>query len=71
MLNSFQINQKNSYLVDPSIQQSTKLPGFRNSAGRFCISILPEYCSSALTAQANKMVITTACVQIDNCLCNT
>ena len=62
---------KKLYLIDLSIEQSTKLWGFRNSAGRFCISILPEYCSSALTAQAYKMVITTACVQIDNCFCNT
>ena len=43
---------------------------FQNSAGRFCISILPEYCSSALTAQAYKMVITTVFVQIDNCFYN-
>ena len=42
---------KKLYLIDLSIEQSTKLWGFRNSAGRFCISILPEYCSSALTAQ--------------------
>ena len=47
---------KKLYLIDLSIEQSTKLRGFRNSAGRFCISILPEYCSSALTAQAYKMV---------------
>ena len=40
------------YLIELFIEQSTKLSGFRNSAGRFCISILPEYCSSALTAQA-------------------
>ena len=33
----------------------------------YLFSILPKkYCSSALTAQASKMVITTACVQIDN-----
>ena len=62
---------KKLYLIDLSIEQSTKLRGFRNSAGRFCISILPEYCSSDLTAQANKMAITTVCVQIDNCFCNT
>ena len=47
---------KKLYLIDLSIEQSTKLQGFRNSAGRFCISILPEYCSSALTTQAYKMV---------------
>ena len=62
---------KKLYLIDLSIEQSTKVGGFRNSAGCFCISILPEYCSSALTAQAYKMVITTVCVQINNCFCNT
>ena len=62
---------KKLYLIDLSIEQSMKLWGFRNIAGRFCISVLPEYCSSALTAQAYKMVITTVCVQIDNCFCNT
>ena len=62
---------KKLYLIDLSIEQSRKLRGFWNSAGRFCISILPEYCGSALTAQAYKMVIATVCVQIDNCFCNT
>ena len=62
---------KKLYLTDLSIEQSMKLCRFRNSAGRFCISTSPEYCSSALTAQAYKMVITTVCVQIDNCFCNT
>ena len=62
---------KKLYLIDLFIEQSTKLWGFRNIAGRFCISILLEYCSSALKAQAYKMVITTVCVQIDNCFCNT
>ena len=52
MLNALQINKKKLYLIDLSIEQSKKRLGFRNSAGRFCISILPEYCSSALTAQA-------------------
>ena len=61
---------KKIYLIDLSIEQSTKLWKFRNSAGRFCISILTEYYSSALTAQAFKMVTTTVCVQIDNCFCN-
>ena len=71
MLNALQINQKKVYLIDLFIEQSTKFWGFRNSAGRFCISVLPEYCSSALKAQACKMVITTVCVQIDSCFCNT
>ena len=62
---------KKLYLIDLSIEQSTKLLGFQNSTGRFCISILPEYCSSALTAQAYTMVITSVCVQIDNRFCNT
>ena len=62
---------KELYPIYLSIEQSRKLWGFRNSAGRFCISILPKYCSSALTAHAYKMVITAACVQIGNCFCNT
>ena len=62
---------KKLYLINLSIEQSTKLGEFRNSASRFCISILIEYCSSALTAQAFKMVITTVCAQIDCCFCNT
>ena len=63
---------KKLYLIDISIEQLTKLWGFWNSAGRFCISSLPEYCSSSLIAQAYyKMVITTVCVQIDNCFCHT
>ena len=49
---------KKLYLIDLSIEQSMKLWRFRNSAGRFCISILPEYCISALTAQAYMTVIT-------------
>ena len=36
---------KKLYLIDLSIEQSTKLREFQNSAGRFCISVLPEYCS--------------------------
>ena len=32
---------KKLYLTDLSIEQSTKLGGFRNGTGRFCISILP------------------------------
>ena len=62
---------KKLYLIDLSIEQSTKLWGFRNSAGRFCIWILPEYWSSALPAHAYKMIITVVCVQIDNCFRNT
>ena len=64
-------NQSKNYtlLTFPLSNQRSFL-GIRNSAGRFYISILPEYCSSALTAQAYKMVITTVCVQIDNCFCN-
>ena len=62
---------KKLYLIGLSIKQSTKLWEFPNSAGRVCISILTEYCSSALTTHAFKMIITTLCVQIDNCFCNT
>ena len=62
---------KKLYLIDLSIEQSTKLWGFRNGAGRFCISVLPEFYSSGLTAQAYEMVIITVCVQVDNCFCIT
>ena len=48
----FSNQPKKLYLIDLSIEQSTKLWGFRNSTGRFCVSVLPEYCSLALTAQA-------------------
>ena len=71
MLNALQINQKRLYLIELSIEQLIKLRGFQNSADCFCISILPEHCSSALTAQAYNMVVTTVCVQKDNCFCNT
>ena len=50
---------KKLYLIDLSIEQSTKLWRFRKSTGRFCIWILPEYCSSALQAHAYKIVLTT------------
>ena len=38
---------KKLYFIKLSIEQSTKLWRFRKSAGRFCIWILPEDCSSA------------------------
>ena len=63
-------NQFENIPYRPFIEQSTKPLGFGNSAGRFFISVLPAYCSSTLTAQAYKMVITTVCVQIDSCVCN-
>ena len=53
---------KKLYLYDFSIEQSTKLSGFRNSAGRFCISIV-RVMQLALAAQAYKMVNTTVCAQ--------
>ena len=53
-----------------AIDETLKIPK-RESAGRFCVQILPEYSSSALPAHAYKMVINTVCVQIDNCFCNT
>ena len=71
MLNALQINPKNYTLSTFPSSNRRHFEDSGISAGRFCVSILPEYCSSALTAQAYKMVITTACVQIDNCFCNT
>ena len=63
------LNQsKKWYFIDLSIKQSAKLWRFWKSAGRFCIWILPEYCSLALPAHVYKMVITTVCVQINNCV---
>ena len=74
--NTYSSYNQMTVFVKCSLDQSKKLSieqswGFRNSAGGFCISVLPEYCNSALIAQAYKMVITTLCVQIGNCFCNT
>ena len=58
MLNALQINQKNYTILTFPFSNRRNFED-RNSAGRLCISILPEYCSSALTAQAYKMITTT------------
>ena len=65
MLNALQINKKYCTL---STFPSSNRRNFEDSGsdGRFCIGNLPEYCSSALSAHAYEMVITTVCVQIDN-----
>ena len=69
MLNALQINEKNYTL---STFPSSSRRNFEDSAIVLAVSVsvLPEYCSSTLTAQVYKMVITTVCVQIDNCFCN-
>ena len=58
---------KKLYLIDLSIEQSTKLWRFLESADHFCFWNLAEYCILALPTHAYKMVITSvhACVQID------
>ena len=72
MLNALQINQKNYTF---STLSSSNRRNFEDSGIVLAVSVsqfhLTEYCSSALTAQAYKMVVTTVCVQIDNCFCNT
>ena len=42
----------------------------RNFEDSRIVLAVSEYCSSALTVHAYKMVTTTVCVQIDNCFCN-
>ena len=71
MLNALQLNQKNYTLSTFPWSNRRNFEDSKIVLAFFCIPILPEYCSSALTAQAKKMVITTVCVQIDNCFCNT
>ena len=68
MLNVIQINKKKIIPFRPlhrATDETLKLP---DKFGRFYIRILPDHCSSALSAQADEMVITTACVQIGSCL---
>ena len=70
-------NQMRAY-VECSPNQSKKIP-YRPFHRAIDETLrVPEQCwpflylnftSSALTAQAFKMVITTVCVQIDNCFC--
>ena len=43
---------KNLYLIDLSIEQSTKFGDSGKSASHLCVWILPEYCSSAPPAHA-------------------
>ena len=70
MLNALKINQKHiSYpLFHRAIDGTLKIP---ENCWPFRYLNLQEYCSSALSAHAYKMVITTIGVQIDNCFSNT
>ena len=54
-------------IIDLSIEQSTKLLRFLESADHFCFWNLAEYCILALPTHAYKKVITSVhvCVQID------
>ena len=61
-------NQSKNYTL--STLPSSNLRNFEDSGIVLAVSV-SQFCSSALTAQAYKMVITTVCVQIDNCFCNT
>ena len=66
-----QINKK-TIPYRPYHRAIDKTLKIQESAGHFCIWILPEYCLSAIPAYAYKMVTTTAYVlQIGNCFCNT
>ena len=67
MLNGLQINQKNFTL---STFPSSNGRNFEDSGTVLAVSVSQFYLSSALTAKAYKIVITTVCVQIDNCFCN-
>ena len=67
MLNALQINQKNYALSTfPSSNRRT----LEDSGIVLAVSVSQFYQSIALQL-AYKMVITTVCVQIDNCFCNT
>ena len=61
---------KKLYLIDLSIEQSTKLLRFWKSAGCFCILNFTKVLEFSSTSPHFKMVITAVCVQIDNCFCN-
>ena len=67
MLNSLHINQKNYTL---STFPSNNRRDFEDSEIALAVSVFQFYQSIALQL-AYKMVITTVCVQIDNCFCNT
>ena len=71
MLNVLQINKKNYTL---STFPSSNRRNFEDSGKVLAVSVFEfyqEYSSSALPTHAYEMVITTVCVQIDNCFCNT
>ena len=67
MLNALQINQKNYTLSTfPSSNRRT----LEDSGIVLAVSVSQFYQSIALQL-AYKMVVTTVCVQIDNCFCHT
>ena len=68
MLNALQINPKNYTL---STFPSSNRQNFEDSRKVLAVSVFEFYQSTVLPAHAYKMVITTACVQIDHCFCDT
>ena len=67
MLNGLQINQKNyTLLTFPSSNRRN----FEDSGIVLAVSVSQFY-QSIVVQLCYKMVITTVCVQIDNCFCNT
>ena len=67
MLNALQTNQKNYTL---STFPSSNRRNFEDSRKVLAVYVFKFYQSTALSAHAYKMVITTACVQTDNCFCD-
>ena len=67
MLNALQINQKNYTLLT---FLSSNRQTLEDSGIVLAVSVSQFYQSIALQL-AYKMVVTTVCVQIDNCFCNT
>ena len=67
MLNALQINQKN-YTLSTFLSSNRRT--LEDSGIVLAVSVSQFYQSIALQL-AYKMVVTTVCVQIDNCFCNT
>ena len=67
----FQTNEKKLYVIDLSIEQSTKLLKILEKCWPFLYLNFTKVLQLALPAHVYKMVITTVCVQIDNCFCST
>ena len=67
MLNALQINQKNYILSTFPLSNGRN---FEDSRKELALSVFEFYQSTVLPVHPCKMVITTACVQIDDCFCD-